>query len=435
MADIAINLDPLDEFRLVATPASDRLPGMLFLAALVHGILIIGITFNAALSDQFAEAISLEVTIVANPDQRIDRPDRAEYLAQVSQLGGGNTSDQVRPSAPEESQSAIDNLGQEQGDAFVDSTDHVIAADEVLATQQPQDLKLADSPRDDPQPDSSTALALQSGTDFTLPLPQEDQATLLIHDDDPRQLIVSADTRESKIAGYLDSWKRRIEAVGDEYFPELGDLEGLALTDALHQTLAGSFMHALLEWTAFALAIFTVALAFAHFGVHRDVATPIIGLALFLAGSVDAFHTLAATRLIPAVADNARFIPFTWAISRTFHAVIAIVGVSIFLLGGKRAFRYSPRFLLVTSVAFVLFAYLTIQITAASPQLPVTEFPDSIVKRPYDVPALILFLIAGVFVYPRFLAQRQSVFAHALLIGVIPEVTTQLHMGFQSQAL
>ncbi len=59
MADIAISMDPLDELRLVATPAPDRLPGMLFLAALIHGILIIGVTFNAALSDQFAEAISL----------------------------------------------------------------------------------------------------------------------------------------------------------------------------------------------------------------------------------------------------------------------------------------------------------------------------------------------------------------------------------------
>lgn len=217
--------------------------------------------------------------------------------------------------------------------------------------------------------------------------------------------------------------------------PALGDLEGLELTDALHHALAGSFVHTLLEWTAFALAIFTVMFAFLHFSAHRDVALPIIGLALFLAGSVDAFHTLAATRLIPAVADNARFIPFTWAISRTFHAVIVIVGMTIFLLGGKRAFQFSPRFLLVTSAAFVLFAYLTIQITAASPQLPVTEFPDSIVKRPYDVPALILFLIAGVFVCPRFLAQHRSVFAHALMIGMIPEVTTQLHMVFWSQSL
>ena len=237
MADIAMNMDPLDELRLVAIPAPDRLPGMLFLAALVHGILIIGVTFNAALSDQFAEAISLEVTIVADPDQQIDRPDRAEYLAQASQQGGGNTTEQVRPSAPEESQSPIDNIGQEDGDSFLNTTTHQDAADELLVSAKEQELKIADAPREDPQHDGNTALALRSGSDVTLPLPQEDRATLKIHDDDPRQLVISADTREAKIAGYLDNWKRRIEAVGDEYFPELGDLDGLTGSPTLEVSI------------------------------------------------------------------------------------------------------------------------------------------------------------------------------------------------------
>ena len=237
MADIAINIDPLDEFRLVAAPVPDRLPGMLFLAALIHGVLIIGVTFNAELNDQFADAISLEVTIVANTDQNIDRPDRAEYLAQASQQGRGNTMQQVRPSALEESQSPIDNPGREDGNSFLESTTHERAADELLTTQQQQDRQSADIPRKDPQQDISTALALKSGSDRTLPLPQEDRATLLIHDDDPRQLVVSADTRESNIAGYLDSWKRRIEAVGAEYFPELGDLDGLTGSPTLEVSI------------------------------------------------------------------------------------------------------------------------------------------------------------------------------------------------------
>ena len=240
MADIAVNMDPLDELRLVATPAADRLPGMLFLAALIHGILIIGISFNAALSDQFAEAISLEVTIVADPDQRIDRPDRAEYLAQASQQGGGNTTEQVRPSAAQESQSPIDNIGAEDGDSFVDTRPHQDAADELLVSAREQDLKFANAPREDPQPDGSTALALKSGSDITLPLPQDDRATLMIHDDEPRQLVISADTRESKIAGYLDNWKRRIEAVGDEYFPELGNLDGLTGSPTLEVSIHAS---------------------------------------------------------------------------------------------------------------------------------------------------------------------------------------------------
>ena len=83
MADFALKADPLDELRQLADPPPDRLPAMLFLAALLHGVLILGVTFNPSLTDRFTEAISLEVTIVADPDQRIDRPDRAEYLAAV----------------------------------------------------------------------------------------------------------------------------------------------------------------------------------------------------------------------------------------------------------------------------------------------------------------------------------------------------------------
>ena len=121
MADIALNTEPLDELRLIVEPEPDRLPAMLFLAALVHGILIIGVTFNPAMLDDFSDAISLEVTIVADPDQEIDRPDRAEYLAQASQEGGGNTTEQVRPSAPPENSSPIDNPGDEFGDSFLET--------------------------------------------------------------------------------------------------------------------------------------------------------------------------------------------------------------------------------------------------------------------------------------------------------------------------
>ena len=80
MGSITMQTGPLDEIQLVAPEQPDRLPAMLFLAALIHGILIIGVTFNAYVLDDLSNAISLEVTIVADPDQQIDRPDEAEYL-------------------------------------------------------------------------------------------------------------------------------------------------------------------------------------------------------------------------------------------------------------------------------------------------------------------------------------------------------------------
>ena len=190
MANIALHTDPLDEMRLVAPAVADRLPAMLFLAALFHGILIIGVTFNPELANQFASAISLEVTIVADADQHIDRPDEAAYLAQASQEGGGNTTEQVRPTAPLQSAMPVDNEGQDDGTAVLDAQEHVRSADELLATQDSADRQIEIDPRTDPQPETSTAIAMEAGSETTLPLPHEEQATLLIRDDEPRQLII-----------------------------------------------------------------------------------------------------------------------------------------------------------------------------------------------------------------------------------------------------
>jgi protein TonB len=182
------------------------------------------VTFNPELTNPFADAISLEVTIVANPDQQIDRPDEAAYLAQASQEGGGNITDQIRPSAPLQSAMPADNQGREDGTAVTDAKAHERSADEVIATENVSDQQVAIDPRTDPQPQDTVAIAMEAGAEATLPLPQEEAATFLLTDDDPQQLIISADTRESVAAAYLDAWKRRIEAVGAAYLPELGEL-------------------------------------------------------------------------------------------------------------------------------------------------------------------------------------------------------------------
>ena len=197
MANVALNTDPLDELRLLAPAVPDRLPAMLFLAALVHGILIIGVTFNVDLTDQFSNTISLEVTIVADADQQIDRPDDAEYLAQASVEGGGNTTEQVRPSAPLQSAMPVDNEGIEEGTTLIDAKSHERSADEVLASQDTSDRQVEIDPRTDPQSDDSIAIVMEAGSEVTLPLPRDDDASFLIRDNEPRQLIISADTRES----------------------------------------------------------------------------------------------------------------------------------------------------------------------------------------------------------------------------------------------
>jgi protein TonB len=240
MAEAAIKTDEFGLPGLPSQPAPDRLPPMLFLAALIHGILIIGITFNAIQAGESREAISLEVTIVADPDRNNDVPREAAYLAQASQRGAGNTDSAARPSAPLQSNVPFDNVGNADGDSLRDANTHDKVADQLIATKSRQAQQVPDDPRDQPHPEHTTAIALESGRETSLPLPRENEANMRIQDDNPRQLVTSVDTKESNIAGYLDRWKRKIETVGVKYFPEKAILRSLTGSPTLEVTIDAS---------------------------------------------------------------------------------------------------------------------------------------------------------------------------------------------------
>ncbi len=231
---------PMDPFELQSGPRPDRLPPMLFLSALVHGVLIIGITFNTVIGDALSQAVSLEVTIVADPDNDFERLDDAAYLAQASQLGGGNTDEQTRPSAPLESSVAVDNAGSEDGDGREDSLAQNSLADEVLVTASEQETSVDNNPREEPAPIESRAALLIAGAEASLPLPQEIHANFLVRDKNKQRILISADTKESNIAGYVSRWKRKIEAVGGRYLPEQAALQGLTGSPTLEVTISAS---------------------------------------------------------------------------------------------------------------------------------------------------------------------------------------------------
>jgi len=205
--------------------------------------------------------------------------------------------------------------------------------------------------------------------------------------------------------------------------------------DAFFYRLTGAFTHTILEWSAFSAALFTTALAFSHYVMSKDYTTPVIGAALFLAGCMDAFHTLAAARLIEAVADNRNLIPFTWAICRIFNALILIGGVSLLLIRKPKVGSANLKFLVTIFVVSTIVAYAIIHYCAVSATLPQTQYPDDLITRPYDVVPLVLFIFAGCFLFPYFYRKQPSVFAHALVIAMIPEVVVELHMAFGSSSL
>lgn len=213
------------------------------------------------------------------------------------------------------------------------------------------------------------------------------------------------------------------------------EMDANEITDGMFHMLSGAFTHTILEWSAFSAAIITVLLAFTYYSIKKDVTIPILGVALFCSGCMDAFHTLAADRLINAVADNRNLIPFTWAICRVFNSLIMIVGV-IFLMSNKTIRKGGGlRFVLGVSAIFGVIAYGIIDYCATSAVLPQTMYPDSLVTRPWDVFPLIFYFFAGLYLYPRFYKQNPGIFSHSMLVSIIPQVATEAHMAFGSTAL
>ena len=191
MANIALNQDPLDELLLVAPAAPDRLPAMLFLAALVHGILIIGVTFNAALGKPFADAISLEVTIVADPDQQYRSAGRSRLPGAGQPERRRQHADQVRPAAPLQSAMPVDNLGHEDGTGLIDATR---TSAQPMKCSRPTTtahhrVTLEPTVRHR-NPSIAQAIAMEAGSEMiTLPLPQEDRPSTA----DSRRSAATAD--------------------------------------------------------------------------------------------------------------------------------------------------------------------------------------------------------------------------------------------------
>jgi PAS domain-containing protein len=210
-------------------------------------------------------------------------------------------------------------------------------------------------------------------------------------------------------------------------------------TPASLESATSGYVHTLLEWSAVCVAAVTVLLALLHYREKGESTTPIIGLAWFCAGLIDLFHTLGADRLIPVAADPAVFTEFTWVISRIANASILIAGAIIFLISGQTLSREQRKrgmgFVLAITAICGLIVAAGLYLCATRPTLPDVLRSWAFVGRTWDLVPLLLFGLAGSFVFPTFYRWHSSVFTHALLVSMIPHVAAQLHMAFGSAAV
>jgi protein TonB len=200
---------------------TDRLSSTLFVAALFHGVVILGVTFTATPIGDEDTLPTLKITLIADAPNAEISPDDADYLAQRSQTGSGELAQGDRPTTTAGQDSARPQLGDPTGTDANDGRPRESApGPELLLTrsQAPEQVDALPRPNDDPALTSQTAAQVIAGPSFaTLSTEIDEQAMQPNHEQ--TELFASPSTQESTLAPYLTAWRNRVEQIGTLNFP------------------------------------------------------------------------------------------------------------------------------------------------------------------------------------------------------------------------
>lgn len=224
--------------------SSERFGLLLFLAAAVHGILLLALSFD--LPDPPPRQPTLDITLAQFKQDRA--PEQADFLAQHNQQGSGDSEERRQPSTPEEAPFSAPEPKPQSAQAVATpaapqpqpevplppAPTHqlpnppapaVPAHKEVLSTTAKSTPRARPEPpplpaaRPQPRQGHSTSLLAQSleiaSLQAQLDLEREQFAKR------PRvRRLSAASTLSHEDAAYLDNWRRRIETVGNLNYPE-----------------------------------------------------------------------------------------------------------------------------------------------------------------------------------------------------------------------
>jgi len=205
------------ELRIRTDRPEDRLATAIFLAALLHGLVILGVRFSAP-PPRDLPLPTLEVLLVPEGPAEADNP-RAGYIAQRSQHGSGTARDNRRTSLPESSASLIEHSGEAGGNSLEqEATTAPEGGIRLLTSSSPRSGRTV-SGAESAQAAAAIPLDARPIAQIGANASAADE-NLHLKGDPSMDDRLLADTRESLIAGYLDGWKRRIERVGTLNFPD-----------------------------------------------------------------------------------------------------------------------------------------------------------------------------------------------------------------------
>jgi len=164
------------------------------------------------------------------------KPDEADFLAQATQLGGGESTDATKPSqestgaspGPADGEDPLDQ--QEQVSSVADAErEQILVEDETSPFSQ--QITSIEQP-DTPLPSAATLMQESMRMAKLQPGIQRDRESLSKL---PRRKWISANTREYEFAAYMQAWVAKVERVGNLNYPE--EVRRLKLTGDLVMTV------------------------------------------------------------------------------------------------------------------------------------------------------------------------------------------------------
>ncbi len=195
----------------------DRFMLFLVLALGIHAFLIIGVKFGIDLNPAPRLADTLDVVLVRWRSEK--EPDKADFLAQSNQQGGGESTEMQRPSRPVSGELPVQDKGQDTQQSVQQVPQASAPEREVVAIESqqaaPLELNLMEQP-DTAVP--SAALLMRQSMDMASLQPQVSRE--LQRDSKlPRRKVISANTKEYEFASYMSAWVAKVERIGNLNYP------------------------------------------------------------------------------------------------------------------------------------------------------------------------------------------------------------------------
>lgn len=207
--------------------SADRLGFTLFLAIALHIIVILGVGFSHSNANQSQAMPSLDI-ILANT-RSLEAPDQADFLAQSNQKGGGNQEDKARPSAPVSAPTPMDQQG------LSDRQQEKRVANEIkleriyYINQREAERMIAQAKKSDrAQNQKNSPHQIASQRKDIASLQAEIRKLTEAYAKRPREIALTASTKEAVEAGYLAQWVSKIEHIGNLNYPAQAEVDKIS---------------------------------------------------------------------------------------------------------------------------------------------------------------------------------------------------------------